>query len=465
MKTEAIETFPTIPKYKIIAQLGMGMVYRGEDGNGKEVVVRIMPASTTTIATFRTHAERLQKLNHPNIPPVLDYGTTEQYFYLITPYLDGIQLSQILREQPNGVSAWDCLPIALSIAHALTQAHLRGISHFRLQPNNVLLTPATNDIDLYHVWLIDMGIDELLSNMDQEPDDRRPNIPAYTAPEKWQQTGFDSRVDLYSLGVMIYELLTGQYPFPIRSAFDVVRFHKTGQLVSVRAHVPRVPILLDVLVKKLLAGNPDRRPKSAEAVVSSLERILRAEKAFQLETPSIIQMRVASLATAVVTSKPDVTLPQPLGIRVLYHKQWDNRTYWLNEDEPLTVGRLLTAAITLVSAERFVSKQHCEISRRGDEVWVQDVGSTNGSLLGEGKMPANKPLLWQKGTFLRLGPFILTWDTTFADDMAKVKAEAGQLEETRVANHMTLFCPNAYPQRVEIGHVGQNPLRLGRALD
>ena len=89
-----------------------------------------------------------------------------------------------------------------------------------------------------------------------------------------------------------------------------------------------------------------------------------------------------------------ITELQQMGVRVLYYDQWDGKTYLL-EDNPLTVGRLLTADITLVSAERFVSKAHCKIWQENDEIWVQDLGSTNGTILGEDKMEAKQPIHWQ----------------------------------------------------------------------
>lgn len=218
--------------------------------------------------TFLREAKAVNRINHPNIVEISDYGETEETAYLVMEYVPGESLARHLSRAPLG---WErAAKVALQVAQALSRAHEMGVVHRDIQPRNVLLVPGHGGEDV--VKLTDFGVAKLLD----PSGDARPMTggiviqqltPAYMAPEMMRLGAVDARGDLYSLGILAYEATCGVLPFA------------DGQLreappTSLRDRSANVPEEFDVFVQRLLSFDADARPRDAFEVVATLRAMI-----------------------------------------------------------------------------------------------------------------------------------------------------------------------------------------------
>ena len=238
-----------------------GLVYLAFDvAEEREVLIKQLLRGGGEVRTrFQREARALSRLRHPGIAQIYDYNLSAPQPYLVMEYVPGEPLSQLMP------SPAEVLAIFANVAEVLSVVHSRGIVHRNLKPSNILVTP------LGEVKITDFGLASL--------DDDRPlrgEKSAYAAPEL-QGRRSDARSDLYALGVMLYEYLTGELPF--RSGFGPL------SLLRLRERVPSAPAELDVLVAELLAPDPAARPRSSAQVAV----VLRA--CAQHDTDVLIRVR------------------------------------------------------------------------------------------------------------------------------------------------------------------------------
>jgi serine/threonine protein kinase len=249
------ELGPLFPKYEILelfGEGGMGAVFRARHKElGREVAIKILTladAATGFDDRFAREARALAALSHPNIVAIHDFGKAGDFSYLVMEFVDGASLRQLLRA--GRVEPRESLAMVTQICDALQYAHDRGVVHRDIKPENVLVDRQGR------VKLVDFGLAKLLN---PTPGDVTLTGPAqsmgtwhYMAPEQYEHPrDVDHRADIYSLGVVFYELLTGQVP--------VGRFEPPSKKVQ-------VDVRIDDVVLKSLDREPDRRYQSANAV-------------------------------------------------------------------------------------------------------------------------------------------------------------------------------------------------------
>jgi len=225
-----------------------GLVYLAFDiAEEREVLIKqLLRGGGEARTRFQREARALSRLRHPGIAQIYDYNLSASQPYLVMEYVPGEPLSQLTP------SPAETLAIFANVAEVLSVVHSRGIVHRNLKPSNILVTP------LGEVKITDFGLASL--------DNDRPlrgEKSAYAAPEL-QGRRSDARSDLYALGVMLYEYLTGELPF--RPDFDL----KALPLLRLRDRVPSAPAELDVLVAELLAPDPAARPRHSAQVTGVL---------------------------------------------------------------------------------------------------------------------------------------------------------------------------------------------------
>ncbi|ONI86385.1 hypothetical protein ALI144C_10665 [Actinosynnema sp. ALI-1.44] len=273
-------------RYELVRPLGrggMGEVWLGRDHRlDRDVAVKllrpsVLPAGAdveTLISRFNREARMTAKLENPGVPAVYDTGTDEDDLYLVMQLIGGADLAEFQAENEPVPVPW-VIAIGVQIASVLVVAHAAGLVHRDLKPRNVMVT------DNGEVKVLDFGI-ALLRDVDMTRITRTSEAvgtPAYMAPEQAMHGQSSPSSDLYSLGCVLYELLTGRYVFEANTALAMMHRHYADTPEPVLSHRPDTGQPLADLVGRLLAKSPDHRPGSAgevHDVLMSLMPPLRA---------------------------------------------------------------------------------------------------------------------------------------------------------------------------------------------
>ncbi len=260
---------------------GMGTVYRGTDArSGQQVAVKMLKTDAAsdpdTLRRFLREADALRELNHPSIVKVLDNAEEHQQHYIIMEYVAGGSLLDALKRDGR-MSVRRVVEIALDLADALTRAHRLKIVHRDLKPANVLLaddgTPRLTDFGVAHIGsaapITEQGV--AVGTLD------------YLPPEVIQGDLVDGRADIWSFGVMLFEMLAGTRPFSGDTPADVLTRILMQPVPDLEALRPEVPVALVDLIYRMLEKNRDKRIPSVRLVGAELEALIEG---FSLNTSS-----------------------------------------------------------------------------------------------------------------------------------------------------------------------------------
>ena len=251
-----------------IGRGGMGVVYRGSDALlGRSVAIKCLhaPALDARVRRrFLREARAAARLDHPHIVALHEIGEDDGVAFLIMEMLEG----PTLRQQPPERLA-DGLAVCRQLALALAHAHARGIVHRDIKPENVVVVSR----DPVRVKLLDFGLAAVQGASRQTRDGAVLGTFTYLAPEQALGAEPDGRADLYALGVVLYELVTGRPPFTGASAQAVLAQHLRAAPEPPRRRRPELPEALDALVLQLLAKDPAARPPSGDAVAQAIEAV------------------------------------------------------------------------------------------------------------------------------------------------------------------------------------------------
>jgi tetratricopeptide (TPR) repeat protein len=277
----------SVPGYEILGELGrggMGVVYKARQVSLDRLVALKMVlagahAGPDALARFRAEAEAVARLQHPNIVQVYEIGASAGVPYFSLEFVEGGALDRRLDGTPRPPA--DAARLVETLARAVQEAHARGIVHRDLKPANVLVSADGTP------KIADFG---LAKRLDAEGNQTRSGAvlgtPSYMAPE---QAGGKSIVgpaaDIYSLGAVLYELLTGRPPFKAASALDTVLLVVSEEPVAPSRVVPRLPRDLETVCLKCLEKDPARRYASAAALAEDLHRFLAGEPILCRPTP------------------------------------------------------------------------------------------------------------------------------------------------------------------------------------
>ena len=251
--------FPQLEIIELLGMGGMAMVYKARQPRvDRLVALKILPVASrhgpSFAERFQREAKALAKLNHPGIVAFYDFGQTSEYYYFVMEYVDGMNLRHLLQTQTLGPR--QALELVVQICTALQYAHDEGVVHRDIKPENILLNKKG------HVKIADFGLAKLLGNA-QDPaltmSQAAMGTMNYMAPEQRQNAqGVDHRADIYSLGVVFYEMLTGEVPMG--------RFEPPSKRVQ-------VDVRLDEVVLRALEREPARRYQQVSEVKSNVETI------------------------------------------------------------------------------------------------------------------------------------------------------------------------------------------------
>jgi serine/threonine-protein kinase len=262
-------------RYRIMRKLGSGgmaNVYLAEDQElGRRVAIKILndrhAGDEQFVERFRREAKNAASLSHPNIVSIYDRGEAEGTYYIAMEYLDGKSLKELILERgPAPVSV--AVDYARQILAALRFAHRNGIVHRDIKPHNVLVDAEG------HAKVTDFGIARAgASQMTEEGSII--GTAQYLSPEQARGTKVDQTSDLYSLGIVLYEMLTGTVPFTGDSPVEIAMKHLSATPEPLSARRPDIPKALDLVILRALAKDPAARYQSADEMDAELERVGR----------------------------------------------------------------------------------------------------------------------------------------------------------------------------------------------
>src|SRR5215217_7937406 len=251
---------------------GMGRVYLAHDEVlDRDVALKLLKsryaANEELVERFRREAKSAASLSHPHIVPVFDWGETGNgTYYIAMEHLSGGTLRDLIASG-RMLSPRTVVEVALQIAEALEAAHARGVVHRDIKPRNILVT------DSGHVKVADFGIARAAEATTLSDLGEILGSVKYMSPEQAAGERVGPASDLYSVGVVLYEMLTGRVPFVAEGALATAMKHVTEQPLSPGERNPYVPEAMDALVMGLLAKNPEDRYQSAAHLAENLRRV------------------------------------------------------------------------------------------------------------------------------------------------------------------------------------------------
>ena len=307
------DNVPELPGYRIERQLGrgsMGVVYLAEDLQlHRKVALKILAATLADDELFRKRFEReshsVANLDHPHIVPVYAAGEAAGLLYIAMRYVSGSDLRTSL-ELNGPLNLQQATSIVESVADALDAAHAQGMIHRDVKPANILIDDRNNQ---QHYYLSDFGITKLISaGRTLTSAGQIIGTIDYIAPEQIQGKPVDGRADLYALGCVLYECLTGVVPYPREETSALMWAHMHDATPSVTALRPDLPPQIDAVVAKAIAKQPEDRYSTCRELAMAL-RVLEANPA---------RSEVSALP-ALSPVSPAPPPPVPSGSTASYH--------------------------------------------------------------------------------------------------------------------------------------------------
>jgi eukaryotic-like serine/threonine-protein kinase len=296
----------------LIARGGMAQVYRAMDRQlERPVALKVLfpelSVDRTFVERFRREAQAAANLSHPNIVPVFDWGEDDGSYFIVMEYVEGRPLSAVLRD-PQPMPPRQIATIGAGVAAALAFAHRHGVVHRDVKPGNVLITPDGD------VKVTDFGIARAMNTEESLTQTGAVmGTAAYFSPEQAEGKGVDSRSDIYSLGVVLYEMAVGRPPFTGDSPVAVASKHVRDMPVLPREANPTVPPALEAVIMKAMAKNPDDRYGSAEELRADLLRFADGRPVEAADPGLTSVMTAAVAATQAVPMTTGRTMAIPAG--------------------------------------------------------------------------------------------------------------------------------------------------------
>lgn len=302
-----------IGRYEIKSELGRGgmaTVYRGWDPLfEREVAVKVLPpellhADPQFKMRFEREAKIIASLEHPSIVPVYDVGDDGGQPYFVMRYMSGGSLSD--RIKAKNLTVEDAIKILGQLAPGLDEAHAKGIVHRDLKPSNILFDAKGTP------YISDFGIAKLSQSQSSGMTGSAIiGTPAYMAPEQAQGTGVDGRTDIYAVGIILFEMLTGRQPYEADTPMAVAFKHITDPVPNIQDANPALPEGVDSVIQMAMAKNKDDRFATASDMVDSLSTIAAGQK-LAVEFPTVrgvAPARTVAQIPAAKTVKADVKIP------------------------------------------------------------------------------------------------------------------------------------------------------------
>src|ERR1043165_3110203 len=283
----SLTTGTKLGRYEIrskIGEGGMGEVYLARDTQlDRQIAIKLLPAEIARdqqrLHRFLQEACAAAALSHPNIAHIYEIGEADGGYFIAMEYVEGAQLDRKIAGRPLPIS--ECLDIAIQITDALDEAHSKGITHRDIKSSNIMITPRGR------VKVLDFGLAKVTQSgatpeqiSDSEVATRVKTSPGvvmgtvnYMSPEQASGKEVDARTDIWSVGVVLYEMVTGRLPFEGATPSHVIVAILEKEPPPLSAYVPNVPEALDWIVTETLTKDASERTQTARELMKKLQRL------------------------------------------------------------------------------------------------------------------------------------------------------------------------------------------------
>lgn len=253
---------------------GMANVYRGVDEkNGNAIAVKVLKEefldNEELVRRFKNESKAISILDHPNIVKVYDVSVTDRLQYIVMEYVDGITLKEYLKQRGGALTWKETVHFATQVLRALQHAHSKGIIHRDVKPQNIMLLADGS------IKMMDFGIARFSRAQSQTVSDKAIGSVHYISPEQAKGDRTDARTDIYSVGVMLYEMLSGRLPFDGDGAVSIAIMQISDKAKPLAQVAPNVPQGLCQITEKAMEKDPDKRYQSAKEMLEAIEEFKR----------------------------------------------------------------------------------------------------------------------------------------------------------------------------------------------
>ncbi len=266
-------------KYQVVESIalgGMAEVFKAfQPGIERQVVVKVLHCHLAgrpdAVARFQREARAIGSLHHPHIVHIIDIDTQDDLYYMVVDYIEGGTLAEYIAKR-EVLSVAEALQIGVQLAGALAYAHAQGVIHRDIKPANIMFA----DQACTRALLADFG----LAHLCKESSDHLTmpgtmiGTPAYMSPEALRGEACDGRADIYGLGVVLYQLLTGTTPYVANTPYSMMAQQDKQPLPSPRVLNPALSVPVEDLLLKALAKEPDRRFQNATEFGEAMQQVL-----------------------------------------------------------------------------------------------------------------------------------------------------------------------------------------------
>ncbi|MDZ4763514.1 MAG: protein kinase [Chloroflexota bacterium] len=428
----------TIEHYRIdlmLGQGGMAAVYRATDLRlQRQVAIKIMHPHLAAHGTFQQRflqeARASARLDHPNIIRVLTFNNISGDLFLVMELISGGSLRQYIKrlnEEARIIDYPEAIEVMRQLAEALDYAHQQGMIHRDIKPDNVLLKPESGAPRLsYRPILTDFGLAKLTASTASEITDQQPvGTYPYMSPEQCLAERVDQRSDIYSLGIMLYELSVGRLPFNPKSIAEAAKMHGREPVPLPSTLRSGYPTELEQIVLRCLNKDQALRYAAASDVARDLQALLRPILAQPMTVimatplppaPTVFNSpddRIPTdIATAIMSAPLPASLPQgysiPMGEsnqdRLVFYSI-EQPAFSVNLAQPVvTIGRAPDSTIVLSGGK--ASRFHAEVERKPNgKYYLTDRHSTNGVWVDNTRLEPDVPILFNTTVIVRLGDY------------------------------------------------------------
>ena len=373
--------------YQIQGQLGQGgmaTVYKAyHPALDRHVAIKVMDAALSKepdfLERFRREARVIAKLDNPHIVPVFDFDEHHGQPYIVLKFIDGQTLKDRIKDSP--LSQAEILNIVSSVGDGLDYAHKRGVLHRDTKPSNVLIASDGK------IYLTDFGLARIMESASSLTGDSILGTPHYISPEQAVNTEeLDARTDIYSFGVMIYEMVVGRLPFDSSSGFSVIEDHIFKAPPLPTSIKPDVPAEVErVILRALSKKRVDRYENVSELVNSFKKAWLPNPAQDEISSTTMESSRVATLL-----AENGKAYPLTEGNVVLGRNSTSNN---VKNDIDLTD----------LDIKKIISRRHAMVKHQDNEFILYDLDSRNGTFINGERLLSTQPHTLVSGDVIEFG--------------------------------------------------------------
>jgi serine/threonine protein kinase len=419
METLAGQTIDRYQIQSLLGEGGMGAVYKAYDPRlARAVAIKVMHPFYASRPEFQERflqeGRTAAHLDHPGIVKVHDSGQANGILYIVMEFIPGDNLRKMLNRMKAAgqeILVGEAAHLVRQVCLAIDYAHRLGVLYRDIKPDNIMIKDEPYEGLPYKPVLTDLGLAKLLEGIPITREGDSLGTPAYMSPEQAQGQTTDVRSDVYSLGILLYELALGRLPFEIKTLAEAIRYHTKEPPPSPRFVRPELPPALEGVILKALQKDPARRYQDARSMAGDID------EAVPLKTPEgAAETAAGEGAVSLITQfQPIPAEALPASMAKEFPSPPDNLAYdriqilstdktirtILVKSNSLLVGRDADSDILL--DDMSVSRHHARIEFDGSQYRVIDLKSTNGVYQEGAKLLPGIPEVWTPGKTLQIG--------------------------------------------------------------